>query len=50
MFFFDYQCCMKKNSITQDIPNYPFDDEGATVNGPAQEDKDLDAVGSSDGQ
>lgn len=50
MFFFDYQCCMKKNGITQDIPNYPSDDEGATVNGPTQADKDPDAVGSSDGQ
>ena len=50
MFFFDYQCCLKKNIITQDIPNYPSDDEGAIVNGPVQEDKDPDAVGSSDGQ
>lgn len=50
MFFFGYQCCMKKNDITQDIPSYPFDDEGATVSGPAQRDKDPKAVRPSDGQ
>ena len=50
MFFFDYQCCMRKNDITHDIPNYPSHEEDATVSGPTQEDKDSNAVGSSDGQ
>ena len=50
MFFFDYQCCMRKNDITHDIPNYPSDKEDAIVSGPTQENKDSDAVGSSDGQ
>lgn len=36
MFFFGYQCCMRKNDITQDIPSYPFDEEEeATVSGSA---------------
>ncbi|RVW22289.1 hypothetical protein CK203_107769 [Vitis vinifera] len=35
MFFFGYQCCMRKNDITHDIPNYPSDEEDATINGPA---------------
>ena len=26
MFLFGYQCCMKKNNITQHIPNYPSND------------------------
>lgn len=48
MFFFDYQCCMKKNDITQDIPIYPFDDkEDAIVSCPTQGDKDLDTPGPS---
>lgn len=35
MFFFSYQCCMKKNSITQDIPIYPSDGENIAVDSPA---------------
>ena len=35
MFFFGYQCCMKKNDITQDTPSYPSDDEDATPNSSA---------------
>lgn len=27
MFFFGYQCCMRKNDITQDIPSYPSDEK-----------------------
>ena len=27
MFFFGYQCCMKKHGITQDTPSYPSDDK-----------------------
>lgn len=50
MFFFGYQCCMKKNGITHDIPSYPFDEEDATVSGPAHEDKDSDVVGPFKGQ
>lgn len=50
MFFFGYQCCMRKNDITQDIPSYPSEEEDATVSGPAQEDKDPNAIGPSDGQ
>lgn len=35
MFFYGYQCCMRKNGITQDIPIYPSDDEeNTTVSGP----------------
>lgn len=40
MFFFGYQCCMKKNDITQDTPSYPSDGEDAAVSGLAQGDKD----------
>ena len=40
MFFFGYQCCMRKNYITHNIPSYPFDEEDATIRGPAQGDKD----------
>ncbi|RVW73821.1 hypothetical protein CK203_056637 [Vitis vinifera] len=51
MFFFGYQCCMRKNGITQYIPSYPSNEEkDATVSGPAQGDKDLDVVSPSDGQ
>lgn len=50
MFFFDYQCCMRKNGITQDIPSYPSNDEDATVSGPAQEDKNSEAINPSNGQ
>ena len=35
MFFFGYQCCIKKNDITQDTPSYPSDDEDATLNSSA---------------
>ena len=31
MFFFGYQCCMKKNNITQHIPNYPSNDKNKVV-------------------
>ena len=51
MFFFGYQCCMRKNDITQYIPNYPSnEEEDATISGPTQGDKDLDVVGPSDRQ
>lgn len=41
MFFFGYQCCLRKNNITQDIPTYPSnDEEDATVSGPILGDKD----------
>lgn len=45
MFFFGYQCCMKKHGITQDTPNYPSDDEDTTVDDPAREYGDIAAVG-----
>lgn len=35
IFFFGYQCCMKKNDITQDTPNYSSDDEDIATDGPA---------------
>ena len=50
MFFFGYQCCIRKSDITYDIPNYLYDEEDATVSGPDQEDKDSYAVGPFDGQ
>lgn len=50
MFFFDYQCCIRKNDITQNIPSYPSNDEDATVSGLAQENKNSDAISPSDGQ
>ena len=50
MFFFGYQCCIRKSDITYDIPNYLYDEEDATVSGLAQGDKDSDAVGPFDGQ
>ena len=34
MFFFGYQCCIRKNDITHDIPSYPFDEDDATISGP----------------
>ena len=44
MFFYGYQCCMKKHGITNDTPNFPSNDEndeflgGFTQwDGPAQE-------------
>ena len=44
MFFYSYQCCMRKNGIKHDIPNYPSDDEeNAIVSSLAQGDKDPDA-------
>lgn len=49
MFFFSYQCCMRKNYITHDIPSYHSDEKDAIVSGPAQGDKDLDTVGPSNG-
>lgn len=34
MFFYGYQCSMRKNRITQDIPNYPLNKEkDVTVSG-----------------
>ena len=35
IFFFGYQCCMTKNDITQDTPNYSSDDEDIATDGPA---------------
>ncbi|RVW23366.1 hypothetical protein CK203_100795 [Vitis vinifera] len=50
MFFYGYQCCMRKND-TQDVSTYPSDDEeNTTINGPAQGDKDPDASSPSTGQ
>ena len=42
MFFFGYQCCMRKNYITHNIPSYLFDEEDR---GPTQGDKDSDTIG-----
>ena len=50
MFFFGYQCCIRKNDITHDIPSYPSNDEDVAINYPAQGDKDSDAVGPFDRQ
>lgn len=36
MFFFGYQCYMKKNNITQDIPSYSSDDKDPSAKGPTQ--------------
>ena len=48
MFFFGYQCCMRKNDITHDIPHYSSDEEeDALGSGPYQGDKDLNAPGPS---
>lgn len=33
--FFGYQCCLKKNDNSQDIPNYPSNEKDATISGPA---------------
>lgn len=41
---------MRKNDITQYIPSYPSDEEDAIVSDPAQENKDPNAIGPSDGQ
>ena len=27
MFFYGYQCCMKKHGITDEIPNIPLDED-----------------------
>ncbi|KAL6319709.1 hypothetical protein AAG906_026781 [Vitis piasezkii] len=35
MFFYGYQCCMRKNAITQDIPTYSFDDEKNDLDSPS---------------
>lgn len=50
MFLFGYQCCMRKNDITQDIPSYLSGEDDATVSGLAQENKNPDVVGPSDEQ
>lgn len=34
MFFFGYQCYMRKNYITHDIPSYPLDEKEGTISGP----------------
>ena len=49
MFFFGYQCCMRKNGITHDIPSYPFDEKDVAISGPAHEDKDSMLLGPSKG-
>lgn len=49
MIFFDYRCCMKKHSITQDTPNYPLDDENTVVGSPVQGDGDTAVAGSTGG-
>lgn len=50
MFFFSYQCCMKKNDIAQDTPNYPSDDDDAIADDSTQGDKDPVATNPSGGQ
>lgn len=50
MFFFGYQCCMKKNGITQDIPIYPSDGEDIATNSPVWGNRDLAAVDPCDRQ
>ena len=51
MFLFGYQCCLRKNDITQDIPTYPSDyEEDTVVSGPTLGDKDTDAPGPFTGQ
>ena len=40
MFFFDYQCCIKKHGITQDTPNYHLNNKDGAVGSPAQGDGD----------
>ena len=50
MFFFGYQCCMKKHDIAHDIPPYFSDDEDIAAGGPVQGDGDTAAVGPSGGQ
>lgn len=46
MFFFEYQCYMRKNDIAQDISTYHSDDdEEAIMSGPTQGDKNSDALG-----
>ena len=40
MFFYGYQCCMKKHGIANDTPNFPSDDEDDEfLGGPAQGDR-----------
>lgn len=50
MFFFGYQCCMKKNDITQDTPSYPSDDEDPPIGGPVHGDGVLSVGNPSNGQ
>ena len=50
MFFFSYRCFMKKHGITQDIPNYPSDDEDTVADDLAQGDGDIATIGPSGGQ
>lgn len=46
MFFFEYQCYMRKNDIAQDISTYHSDDDkDAIMSGPTQGDKNSDALG-----
>ena len=35
MFFYGYQCCMKKHGIAQDNPSFPSDDKDEFLGGPA---------------
>ena len=50
MFFFGYQCYMKKHGIMQDIHSYPSDDEVEVVGGPTRGDGEAAKVGPSGGQ
>ena len=50
MFFFGYQCSMKKHGITQDTPNYSLDDEETTAGDLAREEGDIATVSPSGGQ
>lgn len=50
MFFYGYQCYMKKHGITQDTLSFPLDDEDKVVGGSAQGDGDAARIDPSDGQ
>lgn len=41
-FFYGYRCCMKKHDITNDTPNFPFDDDDDEfLGGPIPRDKPM---------
>lgn len=48
MFFYGYQCCMKKHDIANHIPRFPSnDDEDKFLGGPAQGDRHVSRDNSS---